>query len=47
MKENIILTLLIVLVILFAVLVITTPKALDKAVAQSMENYLELNGYVE
>lgn len=47
MKENVILTLLIVLVLLFVVLIATMPKALDHAVAQSMETYLELNGYVE
>lgn len=47
MKENIIIGLLLVLVFLFTVLISITPKALDKAVAQSMETYLELNGYVE
>lgn len=52
MKDNLIIALLLVLIALFLMQYrhaspYITQSNLDNAVAQSMETYLELNGYVE
>jgi hypothetical protein len=46
MINNIIVLGIVLILILLGYLVHITPPAIDKAVAQSFETYLELNGYL-
>jgi hypothetical protein len=46
MHNNIVIVMLFTIVLLLGYLVHITPLAIDKAVAQSFETYLELNGYL-
>jgi len=46
MQNNIIIAMLLAIVLFLGYLVHITPLAIDRAVAQSFETYLELNGYL-